>query len=69
MTSAVLCTLFCCVPFGIVSIVYASQVDSKFHAGDYAGAQEASRKAQNWYHAAMITGVVIGILYVIGNAK
>ena len=26
---AILCTLFCCLPFGIVAIVYAAQVNSK----------------------------------------
>lgn len=67
MTSAILATLFCCIPFGIVSIVYASQVDSKFSAGDYDGAQEASSKAKNWYHAALISGILIGVIVFIAN--
>ena len=29
MVWAILTTLFCCLPFGIVSIVYAAQVDGK----------------------------------------
>jgi hypothetical protein len=45
---AILSTLFCCLPLGVVSIVYASQVDGKRAAGDVAGAQEASRKAGLW---------------------
>ena len=44
---AILSTLFCCLPLGIVSIVFAAQVDGKRAAGDLAGAQEASRKALN----------------------
>ncbi len=68
MASAILVTLFCCLPFGIVSIVYASQVDSKFNAGDYAGAQQASNSAKTWYHAALITGFLAIILYVVGAA-
>jgi hypothetical protein len=59
--------LFCCIPFGIVSIVYASQVDSKFSSGDYDGAQEASSKAKNWYHAALISGILIGVIVFIAN--
>ena len=45
---AILTTLFCCLPLGIVSIVYASQVDGKRAAGDIAGAREASGKAKFW---------------------
>jgi Interferon-induced transmembrane protein/GYF domain 2/Prokaryotic RING finger family 1 len=67
MLSAILVTLLCCLPFGIVSIVYASQVDSRFNLGDYAGAQASSNSARNWYHAAMISGVIITALLIIGN--
>jgi hypothetical protein len=67
MISAVLVTLFCCIPFGIVSIVYASQVDAKFRAGDYRGAEEASKKARQWYHAALGTGIVIIAIYILGQ--
>ena len=45
---AILSTLFCCLPLGIVSIVFAAQVDGKRMAGDIAGAQESSRKAKLW---------------------
>ena len=45
---AILSTLFCWLPLGIVSIVYASQVDGKRAAGDIAGAREASDKAKFW---------------------
>jgi len=52
---AILTTLFCCLPFGIVSIVYASQVDGKRAAGDINGAREASRKAGLWAIWAAVT--------------
>jgi hypothetical protein len=65
MVPAVLATLFCCVPFGIVSIVFASQVDSKFHAGDYRGAVEASNKARGWFIAALICGLIAGAIYLL----
>ena len=38
MVWAILTTLFCCLPFGIVSIVHAARVDSLSAAGDIAGA-------------------------------
>jgi hypothetical protein len=68
LLSAILVTLFCCLPFGIVSIVFASQVDSKYNSGDYAGAQAASNTAKNWYHAALISGIIIAVLWIIGRA-
>lgn len=45
---AILSTLFCCLPLGIVSIVYAAKVDGLAAAGDLAGAQEAADKAKTW---------------------
>ena len=34
LVHAILCTLFCCLPLGIVAIVYAAQVNTKAAAGD-----------------------------------
>lgn len=45
---AILSTLFCCLPLGIVSIVYAAKVDGLRAAGDIAGARTASDKAKFW---------------------
>jgi interferon-induced transmembrane protein len=62
---AILTTIFCCLPLGIVSIVFATQVDGKLASGDYAGAVVASQNAKRWATIAAISGVVIGILYII----
>lgn len=48
LVQSILVTLFCCVPFGIVSIVYAAQVNGKLAGGDYVGAVESSKKAKMW---------------------
>jgi len=65
LVGAILTTLFCCAPFGIVSIVYAAQVNTKAKSGDYAGALEYSRKARNWMLASLLTTVGIVALYVL----
>ncbi|CDF57445.1 CD225/dispanin family protein [Thermobrachium celere] len=65
LAQAILVTLFCCLPFGIVAIVYASQVDSRWAAKDYYGAQEASNKARAWCIASLVIGIIIGIFYFI----
>lgn len=62
---AILCTLFCCLPFGIVSIVYSTKVDSLYNAGDYAGAQDAANKAKNWAMWSAIAGIVGLIIYLV----
>jgi len=61
---AILATIFCCVPFGIVAIVYAAQVDGKAIAGDYAGAVTASNKAKTWCWVAFGVGIVGGLAYL-----
>lgn len=62
---AILSTLFCCLPLGIVSIVYASQVDGKRAAGDISGAREASRKAGLWAIWAAVALPVLLILWFV----
>lgn len=66
---AILTTLFCFLPFGIVSIVYAAQVNGKYTSGDYQGAANSSRRARTWAIAAAVTGVVlIGLYLALGVA-
>lgn len=55
---AILATLFCCLPLGIVSIVYAAQVSGKLAAGDYAGAVAASNSAKTWAWVSFGLGLV-----------
>jgi hypothetical protein len=62
---AILSTIFCCLPLGIVSIVYSSKVDSQYNAGDYVGAQDSANKAKNFAMWGAIIGVVGVILYIL----
>ena len=62
---AILTTILCCLPFGIVSIVYASKVDSFWYAGNYQAAQDASKKAGTWAMWAAIVGGVVIAAYII----
>ncbi len=59
---AILSTVLCCLPFGIVSIIYATQVNSKFTICDFDGANQASANAKKW---AIIAAVVGGIFIVV----
>ncbi len=61
---AILCTILCCLPLGIVSIIYAADVNSKYDRGDYRGAETASRKAKSW----AVWGAIIAAIYYVLSA-
>ena len=62
---AILSTIFCCLPLGIPSIVFASQVNSKWQTGDFSGAQDASRKARQFAMWSTIAGAIVVVLYAL----
>ena len=67
---AILTTLFCCLPFGVVSIVFAAQVNSRWMMGDYEGARQSSKNAKTWawvsFGAAFAFALVWVLLMVFG---
>ena len=65
---AILSTILCCLPLGIVAIVYASKVDGLYNQGDYAGAQEAADNAKKWAMWGAIISIVFLVLYFIAIA-
>lgn len=71
LVGAILATIFCCQILGIVSIIYAAQVNSKWQAGDFDGARQASRNALTWIWvsiASAVALVVIAISFGLGIA-
>ncbi len=58
MVDAIIVTICCCVPFGIVAIIYASKVSSLLAAGNIAAAQDASKKAAMWSWIGLGCGIV-----------
>lgn len=65
LVESILVLLFCCWPLAIPGIVQASKVDSRYNAGDYNGALEASETAKKWVLASFIVGLVVVVIYVI----
>ncbi len=65
---AILTQLFCCLPFGIVSIVYAVQVNSALAARNYELAKINSEKAKYWGMVSLWIGLAINAISVIGMA-
>ena len=56
---------FCCMPLGVVAIVFAAQVNSKVAAGDIAGAMDSSKKAKMFSFIALGLGLLAGLVYVV----
>lgn len=58
-------TVLCCMPFGVVSIIYAAKVDGLVARGDIAGATAASKSAKTWITAAVASWIVIAAIYAV----
>jgi hypothetical protein len=59
----------CCFPLGIISIIFAAQVNGKVQSGDVAGALDASKKAKLFSIIFIAIGVVIWggyLLFTLG---
>jgi hypothetical protein len=67
LVESILVTIFCCLPFGIAGIVFASQVNSKAAAGDYAGATEAARNAAKWTKIGFWVGIAVIACSILVN--
>lgn len=65
LVEAILVTIFCCLPFGIAGIVFASQVNSKFASGDYNGALQSSKDAARWTKIGFWVGIAWVIIWCI----
>lgn len=57
---AIIVTVCCCTPLGIVAIIYAANIKNAYYRGDYAKAQRNSNRAQAW----IIAAIVLGLLYI-----
>lgn len=69
LVQSILVTLCCCLIGGIVAIVNAAQVNSKWAAGDYAGARKASDAAKLWcwlsFGIGIVTNLIAGVAQVM----
>ena len=65
---AILSTILCCLPLGIVSIVYSCKVNGLYEQGRYKEAQEAADNAKKYAIIGAICGVTVSLIYAVAVA-
>ena len=61
---AILITILCCWPFGIVAIVKAASVDGLWYSGRHDEALQAAADARRWSWIGCIVGIVFFTVYL-----
>lgn len=62
---AIISTILCCLPTGIVSIIYATKVNSSYEDGNYDEATKASKNAKTWGLVSIGIAVVGWLIYIL----
>ncbi len=62
---SIIATLLCCLPAGIVSIIYANKANSLWSNGAYGEAEKAKNNARIWLFVSIGAGVLSFILIFI----
>lgn len=62
---AIVSTILCCLPAGIVSIVYATKVNGLYDDGKFQEAEKASKNAKTWGIVSVAIALVGFILYLL----
>lgn len=70
---SIVATLICCLPAGVVGIVFAAQANSAMSAGNWAEAQKKAGQAKTWTLVSVglgVVGIIFGIIFIVaaGNA-
>ncbi len=64
---ALISTILCCIPFGVIALIQSSKVQSQWQQGDYNGAMRASKSAKDWSIASFASGFFIYGLYIFAS--
>jgi len=68
LAQSIVVTILCCMPAGIVAIVYSAMAMSKNSEGNYEAAAGLAKKAGTWAWVSFGVGIVGSILYVLAVA-
>lgn len=65
---AILTTVLCCLPAGVVSIVYAAKVNGLYAEGKYDEAESASKNAKTWAIVSAVLALIVFVIYIVFGA-
>jgi heme/copper-type cytochrome/quinol oxidase subunit 2 len=54
-------SIFCCWPLAIPAIIFATKVNAQWNIGDYAGADDAAKKAKMF----SLIGIIVGVVWYV----
>ena len=60
---AILCTVMCCVPLGVVAVVKATSVEKLWYQGQHEAAEKAAADAKKWAIIGMVSSAIFLVLY------
>ena len=61
---AIVSTMLCCWPLGIVSIIKSTKVNTLWIQGDYTGAQKSANDAKKWAIYSAVGAVLFWVIYI-----
>ncbi|ORA73545.1 CD225/dispanin family protein [Mycolicibacterium insubricum] len=64
---AILCTVLCCLPLGVVSIVKSTQVNGLWAQGQYDAARKSADDAKKFAMWGAIAGAIVFVIAIIVN--
>jgi hypothetical protein len=65
LVKAILVTIFCCLPLGVVSIVFAAQVNSQVQTGNIEEARRLSSQANLWANIGLACGLASILIWFV----
>jgi ABC-type Fe3+ transport system permease subunit len=69
--AAVISFLFCCIPHGLISVYFASQVNGRAATGSLQDAEGAAKSAKTWAYVSIgisVLGLIISLAFGVLSA-